>query len=443
MNALIRCTLTMPLSKYFPASYLHLGPTELLTTLAWLRVCAIVGQALTVTVVAHWLLLPIPENALWRGIAALLLFEAFVLWRMRQTWPVSELEVFAHFVVDMGVLAYLLYLTGGSTNPFISLLVMPIALAATTLAARYLIVIALFAGIIYATLMLYHLSLPSMYEHDMHADFGLHVIGMATNFAITGFLLGLFIWRLARALRQQQIQMQRERERALRDEGILAIATQAAGAAHELNTPLSTIRTLLGELRRAPVDAATLSDDLDVLQSQADRCRDILRELVAVGSAQLADTPEILDLEKFIAGCAERFRLLRPEVELQIVIAAEIAMLRLSVLPGLQHALINLLNNAADASQQQSSSRVDLAACCQAHILELRIRDYGPGLPADILAAAGHDFYSSKRNGLGLGLALTHATAERLNGELSVHAAEGGGSETCLRLPLRSVEHRR
>jgi len=199
---------------------------------------------------------------------------------------------------------------------------------------------------------------------------------------------------------------------------------------------------LLGELRRAPVDAATLNEDLDVLQRQADRCRDILRELVAVGSAQLADTPEILDLEEFIAGCAERFRLLRPEVELHIAIAAEIATIRLSVLPALRHALINLLNNAGDASQQQSSSRVDLVAGCQAHILEFRIRDYGAGLAADILAAAGHDFYSSKRNGLGLGLALTHATAERLNGELSVHAAEGGGSETCLRLPLRSVENR-
>ncbi|WP_242512287.1 ATP-binding protein [Pseudolysobacter antarcticus] len=442
MNAPIRRALTMPLSKHFPASYLHLGPSELLASLAWLRLCAIVGQALTVAFVAHWLVLPIPENALWRGIAVLLLFEVLVLWRMRRTWPVNELEVFGHFVVDMGVLAYLLYLTGGSTNPFISLLVVPIALAATTLAARYLIAIALFAGIIYATLMLYHLSLPSMYEHDMHADFGLHVLGMAANFAITGFLLGLFIWRLARALRQQQTQMQRERERALRDEGILAIATQAAGAAHELNTPLSTIRTLLGELRRAPVDAATLSEDLDVLQSQADRCRDILRELVAVGSAQLADTPETLDLEEFIAGCAERFRLLRPEIELQIDIAAEIATIRLSVLPGLRHALINLLNNAADASQQQSSARVDLVVRGQASILELRVRDYGIGLSADILAAAGHDFYSSKRNGLGLGLALTHATAERLNGELSVHAAAGGGSETCLRLPLRLAENR-
>src|SRR5579863_6095105 len=112
------------------------GARELALTLAWLRVCAVVGQALTVLIVAHALALPIPETPLLAGIGVLALFALFAWWRLRQPWPVGEAEVVAHLAVDTGVLSYLLYLTGGATNPFISLYIIPIALAATALSRR-------------------------------------------------------------------------------------------------------------------------------------------------------------------------------------------------------------------------------------------------------------------------------------------------------------------
>ena len=428
------------------------GARELALTLAWLRVCAVVGQALTVLVVAHGLALPIAEGPLLAGIAALALFALFAWWRLRQPWLVGEAEVVAHLAVDTGVLSYLLYLTGGATNPFISLYIIPIALAATALSRRYLACAVLLACGAYLALLRWHLPLPDVFQHGAHvraatahdanSDFDLHVFGMAVNFAISAVLLGFFIWRLARVLRAREATMQRERERALRDEGILAIATQAAGTAHELNTPLSTIRTLVAELRREYAQTTPLREDLDLLAGQAERCRDILRELVAVGAAQLGDQSETLSLEAFVADCVNRFHLLRPAVNLDVEVDAAARALPLRVVPGLRHALINLLNNAADASQSQQSTQVNFHASRNGGGVEFGVRDFGPGLPSAARHAAGLRFFTSKRDGLGLGLALTNATAERLGGQLRAEDADGGGTLTRLRLPLASADNR-
>ena len=429
----------------------HYGPRELALTLAWLRACAIVGQASTVLVVAHWLTLPIAESALLAGIGALAAFAVFAWWRLRQSWPVSEAEVVVHLAVDTGVLSYLLYLTGGATNPFISLYIIPIALAATALSARYLACAVLLPCAAYLALLLWHVPLPDVFQHGAHmlaanandaeSDFDLHVLGMATNFAISAVLLGFFIWRLARVLRARETVMQHERERALRDEGILAIATQAAGTAHELNTPLSTIRTLVAELRREHAEATPLREDLHLLAGQAERCRDILRELVAVGAAQLGDVAETLALDAFVSDCAQRFHLLRPAVNLDVEVEATSRALPLRVVPGLRHALINLLNNAADASQSRQSTQVHFKAQRSGEQIEFGVRDFGPGLPSAARNAAGLRFFTSKRDGLGLGLALTNATAERLGGRLRAEDAAGGGTLTRLRLPLASKDN--
>ncbi|TAL86368.1 MAG: HAMP domain-containing histidine kinase, partial [Rhodanobacter sp.] len=326
------------------------------------------------------------------------------------------------------------YFTGGASNPFITLLLVPIALSAAALSVRALLAVSLLAAWAYLLLLVWYVPLPMPTFGD--GGFALHVDGMAVNFVITALLLGFFINRLARALRLQQREVQRVRERALRDEGILAIATQAAGAAHELNTPLSTMRTLLPELRRERADDAALTDDLELLEGQVDRCRTILREMVAFGKAQLSQESERVSVAKFIHGCLERFQLLRPEAELSLDLDDAVAHTVLRTPPGLRHALLNLLNNAADASASRDSCAVSLRVSRDGVWLELQVGDHGPGFGAiDELAALG---YSQKQTGLGIGLALAEATAERLDGELVARNAEHG-AEVCLRVPLAMI----
>jgi two-component system sensor histidine kinase RegB len=411
----------------------RIGPFALTRMLAWLRLCAIAGQSVAVLVCALWMHLAIPVLPLLTGIAALAVFAVFAAWRLGQPWPVREWETIGHVAVDTLVLGYLLYFTGGASNPFVTLLLVPIALAAAALSVPAVLAVAALAGIAYLTLIYCYLPLPM----PMHGSgFPLHVVGMGVNFVITALLLGFFINRLARALRMQQLEVQRVRERALRDEGILAIATQAAGAAHELNTPLATMRMLLPELRREHASDAGLADDLVLLEEQVERCRGILREMVAFGQAQLSQEAEQMPLQAFVQGCLERFQLLRPEAELALALPESTARLVLRVPPGLRHALINLLNNAADASASRGSDEVELTIHHDAGWLELAICDHGPGFDADgEPAALGR---SGKQGGLGLGLALAEATAERLNGELTA-GNTGRGAQVRLRLPLAAI----
>ncbi len=376
---------------------------ELAETLAWLRLCAVAGQALTIAVVALALGMAIPVGALASGVAALAAFALFAFWRLHRPWPVGLAEAFAHVAIDIGVLTYLLYWSGGATNPFVSLLVMPIALAAAALPLRYVLAVAALAAACYLLLIPWHVPLP-MRQATFIGDFDLHVAGMAINFVVTAAVLAFFIARLARALRERETEVQRERERALRDEGILAIATQAAGTAHELNTPLSTIRTLLAELRREQPADTPLANDLALLAGQAERCRDILRELVAVGSRQLAGTPQRLTLARFAQDCESQFRLLRPEVALRVNVDENAGARVIEAAPNLRHALINLLSNAADASIAAGRAEIEFGVVAGAQVVEFFVRDHGSGIGL----GAGVAFASSKRDGLGLGLALAH-----------------------------------
>lgn len=414
------------------------GPRALVRTLAWLRLCAIAGQSATVWAAERLLGLHLATLSLFVGIGVLTIFAVVAAWRLQRPAPVREWEAVAHVAVDTLVLSYLLYFTGGASNPFISLLLVPIALCAAALSRRGILGVATLSAVAYLLLLQRYVPLP-VPETESAYGFQLHIAGMAVNFAIMGLLLGVFIHRLASALRVQQAEVQRIRERALRDEGILAIATQAAGAAHEMNTPLSTMRTLLPELRREHATDTELGEDLALLETQVERCRASLREMVAFGKAQLSREPETATLRTFINGCLERFRLLRPEAELDFRPAAGIGDTVLNIQAGLRHALLNLLNNAADASAQNGSARVMLAARIDGAWLELTVGDHGPGfVGTEELADLG---YTRKHTGLGLGLALAEATADRLDGELKA-SNTGHGGEIRLRLPLSVMRPR-
>jgi two-component system, sensor histidine kinase RegB len=418
----------------------RIGPYALARTLAWLRLCAIAGQSIAVLFCALWMDLAIPLLPLLAGIGLLAIFAAIAAWRLSQPWPVHERETIAHIAVDTVVLGCLLYFTGGASNPFVTLLLVPIALGAAAMSVRAILLVAALCGGTYHLLLRWYVPLPIplhpvFWHQGIEGGLPLHVAGMGVNFVITALLLGFFINRLARALRLQQLEVQRVRERALRDEGILAIATQAAGAAHELNTPLSTMLTLLPELRREHRGSPALEEDLALLQEQVTRCRTILREMVAFGKAQLSQQPEQLSVADFVRSCLERFQLLRPEAELELQLDDDSRSIVLRTPPGLRHSLLNLLNNAADASALRGSHVVELQVRSNDGWLELVVRDRGPGFDGGGSTTLGQ---TRKQTGLGIGLTLAEATVERLDGELSASNTVDG-AQVRLRLPLAVI----
>lgn len=403
----------------------------LVTMIAWLRPCAVAGQILAIAVVVGWLGVRLPLVPLMAGIAALASGAIAAFLRLRNASPIGEAEAFGHLAFDILVLGWALYFTGGASNPFITLLLVPVALSAAALSGRVTAVVTALATAVYGVLIFLNVPLSDM---PMHGEaFRLHLTGMTIDFIIAVALLAVFIGRMNASLNAQQETMRHLRERSLRDEGILAMATQAANTAHQLNTPLSTLRTLLSEIEHGHEDDGTLREDVRVMVGEVERCRKILRDMVDYGRQQLAGTTQATTLGAYVRDNADRFRLLRPEAMVATEVAPALRDVPIGVQPGLAHALLNLLQNAFEASQRNGSNAVTLIAGIDAGRIEFVIGDRGNGLPMNRMVSL--PAFSSKPDGLGIGLALARSTVERMHGELHAHS-DAGGTRVCVKLPL-------
>lgn len=405
--------------------------------LIWLRWAALVGQALTILLTIPVLGLPFAEAPLWAGWTALLAFNLLVSLSLRW-WPPSQRLGLLQLLFDIGQLGWMLVCSGGAANPFVSLLLVPIALAALFLPTRQVIVVAVAAALAYAAAARW--GDPPHHIHGVFGDaFDLHLAGMAVNFALSAVLFVWVLTHLARQLKRRERELAELRERAARDEGILGLATQVAAMAHSLNTPLNTLLLLIDDLRdpgAPPPSHADLREDLDRAGQLVSVCRDHVQQLVR----DARDGGEPQALADFLDGVLERFALLRPDLRLDRHYALDDSTLRIAADPALRHLLLALLDNAADATRLQGQTRLAVAARSADGWLRIEIDDQGGG-QLDARLASGRLFASDKQTGLGLGLALSHATVERLGGRLALLPGPSG-VRTRVELPLAALQAR-
>jgi two-component system sensor histidine kinase RegB len=241
----------------------------------------------------------------------------------------------------------------------------------------------------------------------------------------------------AHALRSRDQALSRTREAALRNEQVLAVATQAAGTAHELGTPLSTMAVLLKEMQADAAPDSDLNEDITLLRQQVDVCKSRLQNLVSNADRRRMAEPEVLDAEEWLAGVVQRWLVLRPDVSHQFEVAEKRGRPWLAVDATLDQALTNLLNNAADANPEQISIRLDW----QDESVVVDIRDHGPGVAMSIADQLGETFISTKSKGMGIGLFLTHATINRFGGGVSLYNHPEGGTLTEVTLPRCEATH--
>jgi two-component system sensor histidine kinase RegB len=350
---------------------------------------------------------------------------------VRLARPVRDAEVMAQLIVDVGALTALFYLTGGWTNPLVSLYLVPIAAAAAMLPSAMAWCVALAAMAGYAAIAVSFVPLP--HAHGVDATFSTHVLGMGITFLLAAGLIAYLGTTMAASLRARAAALAHAREAILRNEQIIGVATLAAGTAHELSTPLSTIAVIASELRDSTIDHRR---DVDVLLSQIEICKDILRRL-RDEAAPHVDGADLQSIGAFVDGVAEQFQLLRPTAgiafsqsgcEPQPLIRAE---------PTLKQAILNLLNNAADASPRS----VDVAAKWTPDRVVIDILDRGAGfavrgIETPFAAAPPND----SAEGMGVGLMLANATIERLGGAVHIADRSSGGAWVQVTLPLTAAD---
>lgn len=422
-------------NRIFNAASSALGHLQLLYRLRWL---ALIGQLATVAVTSLWLDIRLPLLPLLGIIAAHFLFNLATGWQIHRIRnrrsTLGSAQLLAQIVADIAVLTLLLYFAGGAANPFVSLYLLPISIAAAILPAGAVIGLLLLTLVCYSGLMVWHVPLPHIHAFG-HDQFWGHQIGMWLTFVIAAAVMVWFLLQAAAMIRQRDQQLRLAREKALRNEHILSLATLSASTAHELGTPLATLTLLADELRHDPALPVAMQADLTLMQEQIARMKRLLGELSGRASPQQLEQGGQMPLRLWLERLVDEWRLLRPAAQLQLHMAADDTATIVNH-GGLEKALQNLLNNAADVSP----TAVELSASADADWIVLHVLDRGPGLAPEVAELAGGTPVSTKAEGLGIGLLLTHATIEQLGGAVALFDRPGGGADICVRLPRQPME---
>lgn len=405
------------------------------------RTAAIIVSILIALVVHLALGVKLPLNPIFVVLIGYIVLNLVSWLSLKKKQQASEHLVFLQLSLDVLMLSALLYLTGGSTNPFVSLLLIPLIFTITLLSSIYYWLMAGLTILCYSILLFWYVPVGDIPPHMMSMQgmthgFRLHIIGMWFNFVISAVLILMVAVRMMESIRSRDRLLASAREETLRNERIVAVATLAAGAAHELGTPLSTIAILSNELLDDDLAEET-RENLKIIRNQVDQCKNTLSVLLANADSSRPIQSHNMALADQVARIVNNWKLMRPNVSITQINKQQDPGPILCFDQTLDQALLNLLNNAADVSPQ--SIEVELG--WDERNVTIEIRDLGPGLSKEALQKAGKAFYSSKSGeGLGIGMYLANATIERFSGSVHLYNRDDAGAVITVVLPCIQLQ---
>jgi two-component system sensor histidine kinase RegB len=438
------CVIRPPIRKIMALERIEFGESRLrLRTLVRLRWVAVIGQTVTVLAVYYGFKFPLPLVACL-GVIGLSALSNIVL---QHNFPPSQRLKSAHASLMLGYdllqLSALLYLTGGLQNPFSLLMVVPVAVSASTQPLRITVIIGSLAVASASLLMVLHEPLPWSPDDIQPLPF-VYMFGIWTALVSCIAFMAAYAWRTAEETRQMSDALAATELLLAREQKLSALDGLAAAAAHGLGTPLSTIALVAKELEREIPEDSPLREDILLLRSQAARCRDILRAL-ARNTGEADAMFSRMSLGHVIEEVVEPFRIfgieiavkLRPPLAKNGQPEAEPVLARNA---GVLYALSNLVENAVD----YATSKVDIIADWNKDEIRLAIVDDGPGFAPHIIGRLGDPYVTTRaRNqtvetngeteGLGLGFFIAKTLLERYDAALRLenrHLPEKGAVVT-------------
>jgi two-component system sensor histidine kinase RegB len=356
--------------------------------------------------------------------------------RWRDPHEVTNSMLFVSLLVDVSTLTAQLYLSGGTTNPFVFLYLLQVILGAVLLRAWavwtiVVITAACFAGL---TVLYRPLVLP---PENYGLLSGPYVLGILLCFALNAALLVIFITRINRNLRARDARLAYLRERAAEEEHIVRMGLLASGAAHELGTPLSTLSVILGDWRRMPGFAADPErlQEIDEMQAQLTRCKGIVSGILLSAGEARGESPVETTARTFLDDLVAEWRSTRPVVELSYEnrFGEDLSIISDSAL---KQMICNVLDNALEASPRW----VGFDVTRESESLKMVVTDAGPGFAPEMLTQFGKPYQSTKgRPGAGLGLFLVANVARTLGGNVVARNRAEGGAMVTLTLPLAAI----
>lgn len=399
--------------------YLTATPLRALPWLIRLRTTTAALELAVIAVALVWPAADFPLRVAVPLIAVSAAANLAVASSLARQWPMPAAAVVAGLWIDVALLTWLLDLTGGPFNPFAVVFAVHVALAGVTVGRAAAVAVAAAALAGYGLLLYLH-SIEGVAGHHRLNDFPTHLFTMWVTVAPTAELASYFAVQASLALDTM-------RRRAMRSERVASLTTLAAGAAHELSTPLATIAVAARELERTAASSAgpRVADDARLIRTEVDRCRAILDQMSGRAAGTAEDVAGPFDVA---AALLDAVRGLPGNGGARIVVDASAA---LPVVhgsrTGFRQAMASLLGNALDASPPGMPVEVTARPLAEPDGVRIAVRDRGPGMAPEVLARAGEPFFTTREagRGLGLGLFLARVFAERSGGLLSIDSHAG------------------
>ena len=408
-----------------------------LVTIVRLRWLGILGQLVSISIVAFGLGFPLPLGSCLSFIALSAWLNVYLVLRFPARHRLSIGHATLLLTYDVIQLAALLYLTGGIENPCAMLMVVPVNVSAGSLPPRNTVLLGVLTGVCVAVISTTHMPLP--WYPGMRLDLPqLYQLGYLAAFVACMLFIALYAARLAKESRQMSAALAATDLVLAREQKLHALDGLAAAAAHELGTPLSTIVLVAKELEKDSGASDAMREDLALLRSQALRCREILTKLTARPSEQ-DPLHAHLSVRELIDESAAPYRAhVKP---IRVAAAPKVAEGpgREEPIgerrPGVIFGLGNLIENAIDFAR----SAVDISAHWTDRVVEVSIQDDGPGFQEDVLETLGEPYVTTRATGgrmgdgeskgMGLGFFIAKTLLERSGASIQLanrHPPERG-----------------
>ena len=414
-----------------------------LRTLMLLRWVMIFGQTCAVLWVRYVLKFDIPTLPCLTVISA----AAIMNLSFGMAWPGARLalerEALFQLAFDLVELSLLLMLTGGISNPFSLLMMAPVVVGAATLPTRHAAILGLLALCFVGVMSVWSAPLPWIPGQAVLMP-GLYVQGIGIATAIGIVFTAAYAWQAQAEGHRMELALAATQAVLAREQRLSALGGLAAAAAHELGTPLATIQVVTKEMIRDLQPGTPLHEDVELLISQAERCREILRQLSRQPDASDAHH-ERMSLTQLMEEVSTPHQGPDILINTDVNCAPGAAILEVRRRAEILHGLTAFVENAVDFAD----SMVEVTAYYDAEKLTITVRDDGPGFSADVMAKLGEPYVTTRAHGensrsghlgMGLGFFIAKTLLERSGARVEFHNARRGGAVIAARWARARIE---